>query len=49
MKRMGLEPFRPWMERPMNIASTAGTFEPYIPPEGDGKISLTTKEVTFIP
>lgn len=27
------------MERPFYITSTGGTFEPYVPPEGDGKVS----------
>jgi large subunit ribosomal protein L45 len=27
------------MERPFYVSSTGGTFEPYIPPEGDGKKS----------
>lgn len=27
------------MERPFYISTTGGTFEPYVPPEGDGKVS----------
>lgn len=32
-------PPRPYFERPFFISATGGTFEPYVPPEGDGKIS----------
>nr|CAG4650474.1 EOG090X0DDP [Sida crystallina] len=39
MKEMGLLPPRPWQERPILISCTSGSFEPYVPPEGDGKIS----------
>ncbi|XP_076039577.1 mitochondrial ribosomal protein L45 isoform X2 [Oratosquilla oratoria] len=42
MKEKGIQPMRSWMEKPLNISSTAGTFEQYVPPEGDGKISATT-------
>lgn len=42
MKEKGLLPPRPWMERPFFISSTGGTFEPYVPPEGDGKRSAIT-------
>lgn len=39
MKERGVAPPRPYMERPFYIACTGGTFEPYVPPEGDGKVS----------
>ncbi|XP_069673996.1 large ribosomal subunit protein mL45 [Periplaneta americana] len=42
MKEKGLQPPRPWMERPFYISCTGGIFEPYVPPEGDGKISPIT-------
>ncbi|KAJ6632872.1 putative 39S ribosomal protein L45, mitochondrial [Pseudolycoriella hygida] len=42
MKARGILPPRPWLERPFFIASTGGTFEPYVPPEGDGKRSAIT-------
>ncbi|XP_037036456.1 probable 39S ribosomal protein L45, mitochondrial [Bradysia coprophila] len=42
MKARGVLPPRPWMERPFFISSTGGTFEPYVPPEGDGKRSAIT-------
>jgi len=44
MKEQGLAPGRVWMERPFEISSTGGIFEPYVPPEGDGKASLISKE-----
>lgn len=39
MKERGIKPPRPYMERPFYISATGGTFEPYVPPEGDGKMS----------
>ncbi|XP_049885706.1 probable 39S ribosomal protein L45, mitochondrial [Pectinophora gossypiella] len=42
MKERGVLPSRPWMERPFYISATGGTFEPYIPPEGDGKASVVS-------
>lgn len=45
LKEKGIMPPRPYMERPFYIGSTGGTFEPYVPPEGDGKVS-TVKGVT---
>lgn len=39
MKEKGIKPVRPWQERPVYISSTTGTFEAYVPPEGDGKVS----------
>ncbi|KAK8394776.1 hypothetical protein O3P69_005927 [Scylla paramamosain] len=39
MKEKGIKPVRPWQERPVCISSTTSTFEPYVPPEGDGKVS----------
>ncbi|XP_044740130.1 probable 39S ribosomal protein L45, mitochondrial [Chrysoperla carnea] len=42
MKKMGVLPPRPWMERPFYISCTGDIFEPYVPPEGDGKVSIIT-------
>ncbi|XP_012281436.1 probable 39S ribosomal protein L45, mitochondrial [Orussus abietinus] len=39
MKKMGLQPMAPSTERTLYFASTQSIFEPYIPPEGDGKFS----------
>ncbi|TKS68691.1 39S ribosomal protein L45, mitochondrial [Collichthys lucidus] len=33
-----------YIERPINIACTAGIFDPYIPPEGDARLSTLSKE-----
>ncbi|XP_023680837.1 large ribosomal subunit protein mL45 [Paramormyrops kingsleyae] len=33
-----------YMERAINIACTAGIFDPYIPPEGDARLSKLSKE-----
>lgn len=43
MKEMGVLPVRPWMERSFYISGTGGIFEPYVPPEGDGKMSVISK------
>ncbi|GCC29396.1 large ribosomal subunit protein mL45 [Chiloscyllium punctatum] len=32
-----------YMERPINISCTAGIFDPYVPPEGDARMSSLTK------
>lgn len=39
MKALGIYPHRPWNEKQMFISSTGSTVEPYVPPEGDGKVS----------
>ncbi|KAA0203935.1 hypothetical protein HAZT_HAZT009287 [Hyalella azteca] len=44
MKQRGLHPFRPWNERPINISCTPSVFEPYVPPEYDGKLSIASKD-----
>ncbi|KAJ0033469.1 hypothetical protein NQD34_000576 [Periophthalmus magnuspinnatus] len=33
-----------YFERPINIACTAGIFDPYVPPEGDARLSTLSKE-----
>lgn len=38
-KEKGIQPVRPWIERTTFISNTGTIIEPYIPPEGDGKIS----------
>uniref|UniRef100_A0A8C8W1Q7 Large ribosomal subunit protein mL45 n=1 Tax=Peromyscus maniculatus bairdii TaxID=230844 RepID=A0A8C8W1Q7_PERMB len=32
------------LERPIHLACTAGIFDPYVPPEGDGRMSSLSKE-----
>ncbi|CAH2005872.1 unnamed protein product [Acanthoscelides obtectus] len=44
LKKNGLLPPRPWNERQYFIHSTGTVFEPYVPPEGDGKVSPITKQ-----
>ncbi|KAH0554800.1 probable 39S ribosomal protein L45, mitochondrial [Cotesia glomerata] len=41
-KEQGLMPSRPWIEKPIFIGCTGSIFEPYVPPEGDGKFSIVT-------
>lgn len=49
MKEKGIQPVRPWMEKPVFISATSGTFEAYVPPEGDGKVSATLTAVSWPP
>lgn len=44
MKERGVLPDRYWAERPFFISSTSSIFEPYVPPEGDGKVSMITSQ-----
>ncbi|BET00943.1 ribosomal protein, L45 [Nesidiocoris tenuis] len=44
LKERGLLPDRYWPERPFFILSTSMVFEPYVPPEGDGKVSIVTAQ-----
>jgi len=44
MKEKGVLPPQPWIERPLYLGTTGQIIEPYVPPEGDGKISFVTKE-----
>uniref|UniRef100_A0A2M3Z773 Large ribosomal subunit protein mL45 n=1 Tax=Anopheles braziliensis TaxID=58242 RepID=A0A2M3Z773_9DIPT len=44
MKERGILPPRPWLERPFYISCTGGVFEPYVPPEGDGRMSAISRE-----
>ena len=38
LKKLGLQPVNPYNEKPMYISSTGSLLDPYIPPEGDGKV-----------
>uniref|UniRef100_A0A3Q3KJQ9 Large ribosomal subunit protein mL45 n=2 Tax=Mastacembelus armatus TaxID=205130 RepID=A0A3Q3KJQ9_9TELE len=33
-----------YIERPINISCTSGVFDPYVPPEGDARLSTLSKE-----
>jgi len=39
LKEKGIAPSREWNEKPMFIDSSGAIFDPFVPPEGDGKIS----------
>ncbi|XP_061079808.1 39S ribosomal protein L45, mitochondrial [Conger conger] len=43
-RRAGFVMRQEYLERPVNIACTAGIFDPYIPPEGDARLSGLSKE-----
>lgn len=45
MKERGILPRNPYKETPIFVSCTGGVFEPYVPPEGDGKISPITAQV----
>ncbi|GBO05100.1 putative 39S ribosomal protein L45, mitochondrial [Araneus ventricosus] len=42
MKEKGIVPPREWSEKPIFVSCTANVIDPYVPPEGDGKISVVT-------
>ncbi|XP_076437207.1 large ribosomal subunit protein mL45-like [Babylonia areolata] len=44
LKKDGKLPPRTFQERPINISNTGTIFEPFIPPEGDGRSSIVSKE-----
>lgn len=48
LKEKGILPSYPWKEKPIYICSTSTIFEPYVPPEGDGKVSALYKEVSNV-
>jgi len=44
MKKLGVQPPRAWIEKPVYISATTATFERYVPPEGDGVAAVLSKE-----
>jgi len=44
MKQRGVLPHRPWQERPLTMSCTMATIDQYVPPEGDARASLVSKE-----
>lgn len=44
LKKDGKLPPRTFQERPINISNTGAIFEPFVPPEGDGRSSIVSKE-----
>lgn len=43
-KAAGIVIKQEYFERPINIACSAGIFDPYVPPEGDARLSSLSKE-----
>ena len=48
LKRRGILPPTPYSEKPVFISCSGGAFEPFVPPEGDGKAALMSKEVIIV-
>jgi hypothetical protein len=48
LKEKGIVPHRSWDERPLYIATSGSVMDAYKPPEGDGKLSIISKEVRVI-
>lgn len=46
LKEKGVVPHRVWDERPLYVSTSNMIMDPYVPPEGDGKISIISKEVS---
>ncbi|XP_044744213.1 probable 39S ribosomal protein L45, mitochondrial [Coccinella septempunctata] len=44
LKERGILPRAPYRETSMFVSCTGGVFEPYVPPEGDGKVSPITAQ-----
>lgn len=44
LKEKGIAPPRQYKEKPVAICSMQGVLDPYIPPEGDGKYSVLSKQ-----
>jgi large subunit ribosomal protein L45 len=45
MKKQGIQPMHAYQERPTYVSSAGIVFEPYVPPEGEGKASLMGGEL----
>lgn len=41
----GIEPPISFEYKPLNITTSSEIFDPYVPPEGDGKSTIISKEV----
>lgn len=46
-KERGLQPIRPWHEKPFKVQSLHGVIDQYVPPEGDGKLSPLNSAVRW--
>ena len=47
-KKEGILPPKQYNEIPFFLASTGTVFDPYVPPEGDGRASILSKEVKIV-
>lgn len=47
LKKTGIKPLRHCFEKGIIISCTSDIFEAYVPPEGDGKFSVTSKSVIY--
>lgn len=47
-KERGLQPVRPWHEKPFAPLTLAEVIDEYVPPEGDGKLSPLNSAVRSI-
>ena len=44
LREKGIVPHRKWMEKPIYIGDSSRVIDAYVPPEGDGKASIISKE-----
>ena len=47
LKEKGIAPPRIYKEKPITITCLNGVLDPYVPPEGDGKYTVLSKEVSM--
>lgn len=47
-KERGLQPVRPWHEKPFAPLTLAEVIDEYVPPEGDGKLSPLNSAVCSV-
>ena len=47
-KQEGIEPSMSFEYKPINLIASGEIFNPFVPPEGDGKRSILNKEVNFV-
>lgn len=47
LKKLGIQPHKYWNERVFYISNTGAVLEPYVPPEGDGKLSAVSVQVGY--
>ncbi|KAL1235412.1 Large ribosomal subunit protein [Trichinella spiralis] len=43
LKKLGIQPHRPWRERPIHISSSGTIFDEFVPDENENKVSLLVK------